>query len=391
MKNHLSALSVLLCIQLAGENVPRITPGAESVEEYITLLEGKRVSVLSNHSGMVTPRTHVVDTLLSRGINIVSIFSPEHGFRGTVSEGEKIGDSIDDKTGIPIRSLYNGKSPYPSEQDVDAFDILVFDIQDVGCRFYTYYVTMTRMMEVCAARHKPIVILDRPNPIGFYVDGPIIDLEKYKSGVGYLPIPVCHGMTLGELAGMINGERWLPDGIRCELKVIKCRNYTHRSRYVLPVKPSPNLPDMRSVYLYPSLCYLEATPVSVGRGTDFPFHVYGHPNFSARDTSFTPRSKAGARKPLQCDKTCYGRSLSVKPDIEEIIAKGINLEYVIDAYNNMNIGNWFFNNSFEKLIGVGYVRTMIIGGASADEIKARWEDDVKLFKEKRKPYLLYEE
>jgi Uncharacterized protein conserved in bacteria len=377
--------------QVAEEPEARIMPGAESVDEYIPLLEGKRVSILSNQTGMVTGTRHVLDTLLSLNVNVVSIFSPEHGFRGTADAGELVSSSVDEQTGVPIRSLYDGKGGVPAQEAIDEFDVLIFDLQDVGCRFYTYNVTMAKMMAVCARNGKKFIVLDRPNPIGFYVDGPILDLEKYKSGVGYLPIPVCHGMTLGELAMMINGEKWLPDGLQCDLTVIKCKNYTHQSKYVLPVKPSPNLPDMRSIYLYPSTCYFEATPVSLGRGTDKAFQMYGHPNMKGYKWSFTPRSIEGAKNPPQLNRECFGVDLRTNPSIDEINAAGINLEYVIDAYNNLNLDSFFFRSFFELLIGRDYVRKMIMEGASAEEIKAMWADDVASFKEQRRPYLLYEE
>lgn len=377
--------------QVAESSGPRIMPGAESVEEYLPLLEGKRVSILSNQTGMVNETRHVLDTLLSLNVNVVSIFSPEHGFRGTADAGEHVSSSIDALTGVPIRSLYDGKGGVPAQEAVDEFDVLIFDLQDVGCRFYTYNVTMAKMMAVCARNGKKFIVLDRPNPIGFYVDGPILDMEKYKSGVGYIPVPVCHGMTLGELAMMINGEKWLPDGLQCDLTVIKCKNYTHRSKYVLPVKPSPNLPDMRSIYLYPSLCYFEATPVSLGRGTDKAFQMYGHPNMKGYKWSFTPRSIEGAKNPPQLNKECFGVDLRTTPSIDEINAAGINLEYVIDAYNNLNLDSHFFRSFFELLIGRDYVRKMIMEGASAAEIKAMWADDVASFTEQRRPYLLYEE
>ena len=369
---------------------PDILPGATDLDAYLPLLEGKRVSILSNQTGLITPERHVLDTLLSLGVNVVSIFSPEHGFRGTADAGELVSSSVDGPTGVPIRSLYDGKGGVPTDEAVAEFDVLVFDLQDVGCRFYTYNVTMGKMMAVCAAHGKKMIVLDRPNPIGFYVDGPILDM-KYKSGVGYWPIPVCHGMTLGELAQMINGEGWLPDGIRCDLTVIPCRNYTHQSHYVLPVKPSPNLPDMRSVYLYPSLCYFEATPVSLGRGTANAFQMYGHPNMKGYRFSFTPRSVDGAKNPPQLDRECFGVDLRTEPSDEEVNAAGINLAYVIDAYRNLNLDDYFFRSFFELLIGRDYVRKMIKEGASADEIKACWAEDVARFKIQRKPYLLYEE
>lgn len=269
------------------------------------------------------------------------------------------------------------------------FDILVVDIQDVGLRFYTYYASMCRLMDACAEYNRKVLILDRPNPNGHYVDGPILDM-KYKSGVGWLPIPVVHGMTLGELGLMVNGERWLPASRTCDLTVIPCKNYTHQALYKLPIPPSPNLPNMKSIYLYPSTCYFEATPVSLGRGTDLPFQVYGHPNMTGYSYSFTPRSVPGAKNPPQLGKLCHGVNLSNMSD-EEIWKRGIDLSYVIDAYRNLNMDDHFFRSFFELLIGTDYVRKMIKEGKSAEEIKARWKDDVEKFKVQRKPYLLYEE
>lgn len=366
-----------------------IKTGAESVSEYLPLLQGKKVAVLSNQTGMIG-KTHLVDSLVALKINIVAIMSPEHGFRGDADAGEHVSSSVDQKTGIPIKSLYEGNTGKPASELMKEIDVMVFDLQDVGVRFYTYLTTMARMMEACAENGVKMVILDRPNPIGFYVDGPILDM-KYKSGVGWLPIPTVHGMTLGELAGMINGEKWLKDGIQCDIKVIKCKNYTHASMYQLPVKPSPNLPDMRSIYLYPSTCYFEATPVSLGRGTTTAFQMYGHPNMKGYKFSFTPRSIPGAKFPPQLDKECFGVDLRKTPSTEEINKAGINLEYVVDAYKNLNLDDHFFRSFFENLIGQGYVRKMIKEGKTAGEIKAMWAGDVAKFKEQRRPYLLYPE
>ncbi|MDR1707725.1 MAG: DUF1343 domain-containing protein [Prevotella sp.] len=365
-----------------------IKVGAESTNEYFPLIQGKRIAIMSNHTGIVN-NEHVVDMLIREKMNIVAIFSPEHGFRGNADAGEHVASSVDEKTGIPIRSLYDGKERKPSKESMDMFDILIIDIQDVGLRFYTYYITMVRLMDVCAEYGKKVVVLDRPNPNGHYIDGPILDM-KHKSGVGWLPIPIVHGMTLGELALMANGEKWLADGKTCDLTVIKCKNYTHKTLYKLPVAPSPNLPTMKSIYLYPSTCLFEATPVSLGRGTSFPFEVYGHPNMKGYTFSFTPRSIPGAKNPPQLDKLCYGVDLRNTPD-DEIFAKGFDLTYIIDAYNNLNMGDHFFRSFFEKLVGVDYIRKMIIDGKSADEIKKMWRGDVEKFKLQRKPYLLYEE
>lgn len=366
----------------------RVVVGAERTGEYYPALKGQRVAVFSNHTGMVGDR-HLVDMLVADGVNVVTIFSPEHGFRGDADAGEHVAGSVDSKTGIKISSLYDGKSGRPSDESMHSFDVLLVDIQDVGLRFYTYYISMVKLMDACAEFGRPVIVLDRPNPNGHYVDGPILDM-KYKSGVGWLPIPVVHGMTLGELARMVNGEHWLPEDRVCDLTVVPCLNYTHQTHYVLPVPPSPNLPNMRAVYLYPSTCYFEATPVSLGRGTDWPFQVYGHPNMKGYDFSFTPRSVPGAKNPPQLNKKCYGVDLTGLT-YEEIWAKGLNLEYVIDAYRNLNLGDHFFRSFFEKLIGVDYVRRMIEEGKSADEIKAMWHDDVEKFREQRRPYLLYEE
>ena len=268
-------------------------------------------------------------------------------------------------------------------------DVLLFDIQDVGLRYYTYLSSMHYLMEACAANGKQLIVLDRPNPNGFYVDGPVLE-AKHRSFVGMHPIPVVHGMTLGELARMIDGEGWLRDGLRCKLTVIPCRGYTHRSRYRLPTAPSPNLPNMRAVYLYPSLCFFEGTPVSLGRGTDFPFQAYGHPELQG-DFSFTPRSNAGAKNPPLKDKLCHGVDLRTSPSDERIWEREVDLGYVIDCYRQLNLGEKFFTPMFDRLTGTDYVRQMILQGAGADRIKASWADDVERFKQTRKPYLLYEE
>ena len=269
-------------------NKATIKMGAEATDKYFPLITGKRVAVLTNQTGMVA-NEHLVDMLKRKGFDLVGILSPEHGFRGTADAGEHVRSSIDQKTGIPIWSLYDGKGNKPSAETMTKFDVLVFDLQDVGLRFYTYYITMMHMMDACAQHGKEMIVLDRPNPNGFYVDGPILDM-KHKSGVGALPIPVVHGMTLGELALMINGEKWLPSKRTCQLTVVACENFTSHMKYELPIAPSPNLPNIHSIYLYPSTCLFEVRVVSLGRGTTFPFEVYGHPNYSVADFSFTPRS-----------------------------------------------------------------------------------------------------
>lgn len=366
-----------------------IMPGACSVGDYLPLLKGRKVCILSNQTGMVTPKTHVLDTLISLGVNVVCIMSPEHGFRGDADAGENVSNSTDAKTGIPIRSLY-GKNNGSKDEMMAGFDVVLFDLQDVGTRFYTYYVTMINMMADCARYNKDFIILDRPNPLGFYVDGPILDM-KYKSGVGGLPIPVVYGMTLGELANMANEKGWLNGGVHCSLAVVKCKNYTHAKHYKLPIKPSPNLPNMRAIYLYPSLCYFEATNVSLGRGTDFPFQVYGTPEMKGYSFSFIPRSVAGAKNPPLLDKECFGVDLRLYPLTKDVNERGIDLTYLIDAYNACGKGDGFFSGWFEKLMGQRYVREMIEDGKSADEIKQRWSSDVEQFIKDRRPYLLYPE
>lgn len=366
----------------------RVIVGAEQTNDYLPILKNKRIAVFSNHTGMVGNK-HLLDVLLENKINVVAIFSPEHGFRGNADAGEHVSSSVDQKTGVPILSLYDGQLGKPSEDSMRKFDLLIIDIQDVGLRFYTYYASMVRLMDACAEYNRKMLILDRPNPNGHYVDGPILDM-KYKSGVGWLPIPVVHGMTLGELALMVNGERWLPASRICDVTVIKCKNYTHQTMYQLPIPPSPNLPNMKAVYLYPSICYFEATPISLGRGTQLPFQVYGHPNMIGYNYNFTPQSTSGAKNPPQLGRLCHGVNLSELSE-EEIRKKGVDLSYLIDAYRNLNMDDYFFRPFFERLIGTDYVRKMIEQGKDADEIKAMWKEDVEKFKVQRRPYLLYEE
>lgn len=423
----------------------RVVLGDERFEEYQPLLQGKRVAVFSNQTGIVGDKVtgskladalaeyggcfprkrvdeislipftepsvpggkieygqHIVDALIEKGVDVKAIFSPEHGFRGNADAGEHVSSSVDEKTGVEILSLYEKGSRIPSKEKTDKFDVLVIDIQDVGLRYYTYYITMHHLMEACARDGKQVVILDRPNPNAFYVDGPVLDM-KFKSGVGWLPITTVHGMTLGELALMINGEKWLENGT-CDLTVIPCLNYTHNTRYSLILPPSPNIKDMRAVYLYSSTCYFEGTVVSLGRGTQFPFETYGHPAMTGYSFSFVPRSIPGAKSPQFLDEECHGVDLRRKP-LRDIWAEKISLEYVIDAYRNLNMGDKFFgkNNFFELLAGVDWFRSMIEEGlpstvtassvtsSLAAEISARWAPDVEAFKSRRAPYLLYPE
>ncbi|MEA4917008.1 DUF1343 domain-containing protein [Proteiniphilum sp.] len=388
MKKYILLPILFFTAFIFAQNEAPVKVGAERTDIYFPLLKGKRVALMTNQTGMAGDE-HLVDMLVRNHLNVVGIFSPEHGFRGTADAGEHVSNSIDEKTGVPIWSLFGSGTRKPSPETMAQFDVLLFDLQDVGLRFYTYYVTMAQLMDVCTEYGKKMIVLDRPNPNGFYVDGPILDM-KHKSGVGWLPIPVVHGMTLAELALMINGEKWLPEGRVCDLTVVPCENYTHQTRYVLPIAPSPNLPNIHSIYLYPSTCLFEGTVMSLGRGTSFPFEVYGHPEYKEADFSFTPRSVPGAKNPPLLDKKCYGVDLRNIPN-EQIWKNGFDLSHVIDAYNSLNMGEKFFSSFFEKLVGVDYIRKDIITGKSAEEIRKKWSCDVEKFKVRRKPYLLYAE
>ena len=383
MKRFLLSLALIFGVFAAAS--ASVVVGAEQVDKYLPQLKGKRVAVLANHTAMVGSE-HLVDMLVRQGVNLVGIVSPEHGFRGTADAGEKVNSSVDSRTGVPIWSLYSAKGRNLTDEQLSAFDVILVDMQDVGLRFYTYYITMVDVINRCADFSRKVIVLDRPNPNGMYVDGPILDM-KYKSGVGALPIPVVHGLTMGEIALMALGEGWTK---KADVEVVKCKNYSHLDRYILPISPSPNLKSQHSIYLYPSTCLFEGTACSLGRGTDAPFEMYGHPQMSGCDYSFTPRSVAGAKNPPLKDQLCYGVDLRGVDD-EQIIANGFNLEYVIDAYNRTNLGEQFFTRFFEKLVGVDYIRTMIMEGRSAQEIRARWQPDLEQFKTLRRKYLLYEE
>lgn len=393
MKRIILLLTALILSSLwlrgasAGEE-EGIVVGDQRLADYITLLEGKRVGVLTNHTAVIEG-THLVDTLLRRGIDVRLIFAPEHGFRGEASAGEYISSSRDSHTGIEIVSLY-GSSRRPKANDVFGCDVILVDLQDVGVRFYTYLSTLYLMMQTCADVDVEMIVLDRPNPNGMYVDGPIIE-EQYRSFVGMLPIPVVHGMTLGELARMINGEGWLEGGAKCRLKVMPCLGYRRSMRYECPIAPSPNLSSPLAVALYPSLCYFEATTVSVGRGTDRPFTLLGHPALEG-DAEFTPQSTLGAKQPPHEGVLCRGRDLGSQ-DIDEVISKGIDLSYLIEFYVQLNEKGeeFFLSEFFEKLIGVGYVRDMITMGYTAEEIESMWRGDVEKFLLQREKYLIYEE
>lgn len=391
---RLSVIS-LLAVLLPSALSARVLVGMTDTAAYFPLLRGQRVAVLANQTSVAempgaagadaAGRVHLVDLLHGEGFDVAAIFSPEHGFRGTADAGEHVKSSVDTRTGIPIRSLYDGNTKRPSDEAMRSFDVLVVDMQDVGLRFYTYYISMLRMMDACADFGRRVVVLDRPNPNGHIIDGPVLDM-KYRSGVGAIPVPVLHGLTMGEIARMAAGEGWAK---QCALTVVKCRNYTHATEYLLPVAPSPNLPTARAVYLYAALCPFEGTVVSLGRGTDKPFEMYGHPDMTGRTFSFTPRPTAGAKHPPLEGRLCRGVDLSGMP-LAEAREVGFSLRYVMDACADLEMGDKFFTPMFEKLVGVGWVREMILAGASEEEIRARWADDVERYRERRTKYLLYE-
>jgi uncharacterized protein YbbC (DUF1343 family) len=362
--------------------------GAERMDTLLSLLAGKRVALVVNQTSRVGDQ-HLVDTLLSKGIHVKQVFAPEHGFRGTADAGEKVEDGKDASTGLPIISLY-GKNKKPTAQQLQGIDIVVFDIQDVGVRFYTYISTMHYVMEACAEQGKSFIVLDRPNPNGSYVDGPILEPE-FSSFVGMHPIPVVHGMTVGELARMINGEGWLAGGIQCSLQVIPMKGWTHQTRYELPIPPSPNLPNQRAIYLYPGLCFFEGTVISVGRGTDWPFQVWGHPNLPINDFQFIPQPNEGARYPKLQGQVCRGRDLSSIPLSELFNLHRIDLRYLLEAYRKYPDREAFFltNGFFDKLAGTDQLRKQILAGKSEEEIRASWEEDLYQFVLKRIPYRLY--
>jgi uncharacterized protein YbbC (DUF1343 family) len=379
---------IFLLVTLTGAASAQ-RPAAEDPERYIEHLEGRKVGLTANHTTLVANNKHLLDQLVAGNINVVKIYAPEHGFRGLAGEGETVEDSKDPKTGIPVISLY-GNNKKPTVEQLDGIDCMVFDLQDAGVRFYTYLSTMHYVMEACAENGIPFIILDRPNPNGFYIDGPVLELSS-QSFIGMHPIPVVHGMTLGELALMINSEKWLAGGRECNLTVIPCLDYTHQSRYRLPVAPSPNLPDMQSVYLYPTLCFFEGTPLSVGRGTDYPFKVAGHPQFKNNNDypfAFTPKAKGGKIKPLFEGQVCYGKDLRnvATDDINEI-----NLELLIEVYNDYSPKEKFFKPSFRRLAGNSILQRQITEGRTANEIRQSWKKDLDEFKSKRKKYLLYPE
>ncbi len=359
----------------------QVITGSQQIERYLPYIKNKSVGIVCNHTAIVN-NNHLVDTLLSLNIRIKKIFAPEHGFRGTMEAGEWVNSEIDIKTGIPIISLY-GKKKKPTPEDLDNIDVLIYDIQDIGVRFYTYISTLHYVMEAAAENNIPIIVLDRPNPLGFYVDGPILD-SSCRSFVGMHPIPIVYGMTTGELAQMINNEGWLKNKLHCNLIVIPCLNYQHSLRYQLNIKPSPNLINMTSIYLYPSLCLFEGTVISVGRGTDYPFQVAGHPALKDKYSfSFTPKTHNNNKAVLYNGITCYGIDLRHQFD------STFTLKYLIELYHNYPDKKHFFNSFFIKLIGDKQVYNAIKEGKNENEIRQLWNDKLSRFRELREKYLIY--
>ncbi len=374
--------SVNCSVSQEPESAPALVLGAERMDILLPELEGKKLALLVNQTSLIGT-THLVDTLLSRGMEITKVFAPEHGFRGDADAGETIRNSRDAKTGLPIVSLYGGNKK-PTAEQLENVDVVIFDIQDVGTRFYTYISSMHYVMEACGELGKKVVVLDRPNPNGRYVDGPVLDMSL-KSFVGMHPIPVLHGLTVGELAMMINGEHWMEGGVTCDLKVIPMTGYSHDMEYSLPVKPSPNLPNDLAIELYPSLCLFEGTEISVGRGTMEPFQQIGHPSLTGFDHSFTPRSLEGmAKYPPYEDEKCYGTLFT-----QENALKGFDLSYLISYYQKFENKEEYFNNYFPKLAGTDELDDQVRAGMTEDEIRKTWEPALNAYKELRKNYLLY--
>lgn len=374
---------------LAQYQNANIKVGAEHITEYLPLLVDRKIAIVGNHTSLVK-NVHLVDTLLSLHVDVKKIFCPEHGFRGNVEAGKYVQNQVDEKTGIPLVSIY-GKNKKPSPESLNKIDIVIIDLQDVGVRFYTYISTMHYVMEACAENNVQVIVLDRPNPNGFYIDGPVLD-TTCRSFVGMHRVPLVHGMTIGEYALMINGEQWLKNGIKCPLTVIKCRGYNHSITYAPPVKPSPNLPNLQSILLYPSLGFFEGTPVSVGRGTDYPFQVFGYPEFPYKLFYFTPVEKVGASlNPPHKDELCYGmdlRDYDLRYFMDE---RRINLDWLIFAYRNYPSDSPFFNRFFQNLAGTPKLRQQIEMGITPDEIRESWQPEIEEFKMIRAKYLLYDD
>ena len=388
---YINPLFTFLCFMVASAcassqtDAPKtLKTGAEQTTLYVSDLKGKNIALVVNHTSTIG-KTHLADSLISMGIKIKTIFAPEHGFRGTADAGEHVANGIDKKTGLPIMSLY-GSNKKPSKAQLEGIDVVIFDIQDVGARFYTYTSTMHYVMEACAENDKQLLILDRPNPNGHYFDGPVLD-KKFASFVGLNPVPVVHGCTVGELALMINGEGWLAGNKKCKLQIIKCLNYNHTSSYSPPIATSPNLPNLKSMLLYPSICFFEGTDVSIGRGTDTQFQVIGSPNPKNGTYTFTPEDKPGAKNPPQKGKLCYGMDLT-KIDARK---EGFTIKYVLDFYQKSTDKTRFFSSPsfFDKLAGSDTLRKQIVAGLSEKQIQASWKADLEKYKAIRQQYLLY--
>jgi len=363
----------------------RIETAAERTALYFPLLRGKRCAVTTNHTGVIGP-AGLVDSLVRSGIAVKKIFSPEHGYEGTVSDGERIDNAADPATGIPVISLYGTKKK-PSTEDLRDIDLMIYDIQDVGVRCYTYISTLHNVMKACAENQVPLMVLDRPNPLGFYIDGPVLD-TAFRSFVGMHPVPLVYGLTVGELALMINGEGWLGNGLRCVLKVIPCANYTHRSRYKLPVNPSPNLQNMEAIYLYPSIALFEGTIMNVGRGTPFSYQVFGHPEYPDHSFSYTPRASSSNVSPKHMDRVCYGPDLRKIPLDSLRSADRIDLSFLFHAFAAMNRRD-FFIPFIDKLAGTSALRKQIESGQSEEQIRESWKPQLEKYRQMRKKYLLY--
>ena len=370
---------ILIFLYSFGLNAQELVLGADRIEQIISLTNEKSIAIVGNQTSMVN-KTHLVDTLLSLNQNIITVFSPEHGFRGTGDAGAKIENEIDIKTGIPIISLY-GENKKPKKKDLEDVDIIVFDIQDVGARFYTYISTLHYVLEIASEENIKVIVLDRPNPNGHYIDGPVLEKE-YKSFVGMHPIPIVHGMTIGEYAKMIIGEKWIEK--KSNLTIIEMLNYDRNKIYELPIKPSPNLPNKKAVNLYPSLCLFEGTVISIGRGTEKPFQHFGSPKLNLYNYSFIPKSGPGSRYPKHENKNCYGKDLTNTP-----VLNSINLDWLIETYNQSQNKEEFFISFFDKLAGTDKLRKQIISGKNSREIKKSWKADLKEFKKIRNKYLLY--
>ena len=370
---------IILLLSSFGVYAQKLVLGAERIDKILKTIDNKNIAIVGNQTSVVN-QVHLVDTLISLNQKIISVFSPEHGFRGVEDAGAKVDNEIDKKTGLPIISLY-GKNKKPTSEQLIGIDIIIFDIQDVGARFYTYISTLHYILEACSEKNIKVVILDRPNPNGHYVDGPILE-EKYKSFVGMHQIPIVHGMTIGEYATMIVGEKWIENN--CNLEIIEMINYNRNDNYELPIKPSPNLPNSKSINLYPSLCLFEGTNVSVGRGTDKPFQHFGSPSLKFYSYAFQPKSGPGSKYPKHENKTCVGKNLENYPYLSSI-----NLKWLIESYNQTNNKESFFNSFFDKLAGTDKLRTQIISGLNEKEIRSSWKTGLKEFKKTRTKYLLY--